>query len=565
MDRKIVRRRERRNQDRKFVLMIGMIALALIAICTVINVVMSLPRDQSARAPEPTAIATLALPTIAPTQVIAKRIAIGDEITGTLRISITQSARNLGVTLVNPDANADARIGALETAGAQVISERVYVVADWFASARANITSSDLRALWHGNALSDGINALIVSDAAYADLVAIFGAPASNVKRVVPGELSAQLWANHNTLAILPFDALTPKLRLLALDNINLLQRDAALGAYSLVRRIYASGDPALIAALRKQLPAPARDVTRLTTVIMTGSSSIARTSAQKTDERGDPAFAARQVAEILASADLTHVSNEVAFTSDCKPVLRVVTLCSKPEYLAAFQLAGVDLVGLTGNHLLDYGQPAFLKTLDLYDANKMRYYGGGRNEIEARKILYVEHNGNRLAFLGANSFGPASVWATATKPGARKYSADEIKRDLAEARARADVVFIEFQAEETYEYVPYSGNRALFRAALDAGADVITGVQAHQPQALEFSADGSKIILYGLGNLFFDQMFGDNVRQGLVARHTIHRGRLIQTELLTTMLEDYVQPRWATPVERAEILRLVFGASGFK
>ncbi|CAG0960570.1 partial Capsule biosynthesis protein CapA, partial [Anaerolineae bacterium] len=127
------------------------------------------------------------------------------------------------------------------------------------------------------------------------------------------------------------------------------------------------------------------------------------------------------------------------------------------------------------------------------------------------------------------------------------------------------DVVLIEFQAEENYNYVPYAGNRTLLRAAMDAGADVVTGVQAHQPQALEFSADGSQVILYGLGNLFFDQMYNDAVRQGLVARHTIYRGRVIQTELLPTMLEDYVQSRWATPDERAEIFRLVFGASGFK
>ena len=59
--------------------------------------------------------------------------------------------------------------------------------------------------------------------------------------------------------------------------------------------------------------------------------------------------------------------------------------------------------------------------------------------------------------------------------------------------------------------------------------------------------------------------MQSDNVRQGLVVRHTIYEGRVLQTELLPTLLEDYVQPRWATPAEANEILDLVFGASGFK
>ena len=93
-----------------------------------------------------------------------------------------------------------------------------------------------------------------------------------------------------------------------------------------------------------------------------------------------------------------------------------------------------------------------------------------------------------------------------------------------------------------------------------------MTGVQAHQPQAIEFSLErNDKIILYGLGNLFFDQMFSEEVRQGIVVRHTIYAGRLLQTELLTTMLEDSVQPRWMTAAERERLLRAVFKASGFK
>ena len=54
-------------------------------------------------------------------------------------------------------------------------------------------------------------------------------------------------------------------------------------------------------------------------------------------------------------------------------------------------------------------------------------------------------------------------------------------------------------------------------------------------------------------------------LRQGLVVRHTIYNGKVIQTELLPTLLEDYVQPRWATPTEARTILDLVWGASGFK
>ncbi len=43
-----------------------------------------------------------------------------------------------------------------------------------------------------------------------------------------------------------------------------------------------------------------------------------------------------------------------------------------------------------------------------------------------------------------------------------------------------------------------------------DAGADIVSGSQAHQPQGMEIRGDG--FINYGLGNLFFGQASGQAV-----------------------------------------------------
>ena len=53
----------------------------------------------------------------------------------------------------------------------------------------------------------------------------------------------------------------------------------------------------------------------------------------------------------------------------------------------------------------------------------------------------------------------------------------------------------------------------AAARALLDAGADLVFGSQAHQVQQMEFY--NGKVILYGLGNFFFDQIHAPGVRQG--------------------------------------------------
>ena len=132
-----------------------------------------------------------------------------------------------------------------------------------------------------------------------------------------------------------------------------------------------------------------------------------------------------------------------------------------------------------------------------------MKHYAGGRNETEARTPLIVEHNGNKIAFLGANQFGPTSYFATADKPGTNGYDADRMKADIAKAREQADVVFVEYQADEVYSYTPDSTNVQIFRRTLDDGADVVTGVQNHHPASIEFGADGKPRNLVRAGEFF--------------------------------------------------------------
>lgn len=485
-----------------------------------------------------------------------------------LRPVLVETAAQLKLDAAKNKKSADVAIDTQRSPDARVLTERVYAVADWFPSERVNIGSEDLLNLWQGAPTGDGITTLLMSPDTLADFTELWGKPAGTVQSVAADKLVEALWTNHSALALLPFEQLVPKVKALRVDDLDILAREANLDAYPLVVRTFISGDAKYVQAITDALAQASlltnRNLERMTKLIMTGVTAISRTMAFKIDAAGDNALPARVVADVLSAADLTMVSNETPFSSNCVPELGTLRLCGKPEYIEALKLAGVDLISSTGNHMNDFGIDAFRETLDAFDANGFKVYGGGRNIDEASRVLVVEDHGNKLAFLGMNSFGPKSVWATDERPGAQQYDADILHQELAEAREKADVVFLDMQADETYQYEPIQANKDKFRDGIANGADVVTGVQAHQPQAIEFP-DNNKIIFYGLGNLFFDQMQSDNVRQGLVVRHTIYNGKLLQAELLPTLLYDYVQPRWATPAQAQEILSLVFGASNFK
>ena len=99
-------------------------------------------------------------------------------------------------------------------------------------------------------------------------------------------------------------------------------------------------------------------------------------------------------------------------------------------------------------------------------------------------------------------------------------------------------------------------------RLGATAGAAAVSGSQGHHAQGFAFQ-DGA-FIHYGLGNLFFDQMWSLETRQEFLDRHVFYDGRHISTEVLTAILEDYARPRPMSEAERAALLQAAFAASGW-
>ena len=74
---------------------------------------------------------------------------------------------------------------------------------------------------------------------------------------------------------------------------------------------------------------------------------------------------------------------------------------------------------------------------------------------------------------------------------------------------------------------------------------------------------EGDSFVHYGLGNLFFDQMY-PAYRPEFLDEHLFYQGEYINTILHTAILEDYAKPRLMTTEERKAFLEEVFGASSW-
>jgi len=68
----------------------------------------------------------------------------------------------------------------------------------------------------------------------------------------------------------------------------------------------------------------------RLTVLAMTGVTALTRGVALQIEARQDWGWPARKVADLLAGADLTHVSNEASFMPGCQAKAKVSSFCSR-------------------------------------------------------------------------------------------------------------------------------------------------------------------------------------------------------------------------------------------
>jgi poly-gamma-glutamate synthesis protein (capsule biosynthesis protein) len=405
----------------------------------------------------------------------------------------------------------------------------------------------------------------MVSERTLVALRSILGEPAAGAVVVVPEvDLLDRAWAEQPTWAILPFEALEPRWKVLRIDGLLPLDRGLDLGVYPLVVRPAVTGPAEALQPFLEgvNLPATNRDESHMTVVVMTGVTALTRATAWRMEGKGLH-YPAQDVGDWLRAADITHVSNEVSFDPECgppNPVQEGLLFCSDPRYIGLLEHIGVDVVEMTGNHIADAGVEHIEPTLDMYVERGWQYFGGGRTLDDARQPAVFNHNGNAIAFLGCNPVGPPSVWATAERAGAAPCDYELLHAQLADLRSRGILPIVTLQYWEEDRYDPTPQQVVDFQALVEAGAVIASGSHAHHAQGFGFFAGG--FIHFGVGNLFFDQMDLMGNRQEFIDRHIFYGGRHISTELLTALLEDWSRPRPMNEQERLQLLQTVFAVS---
>ena len=201
------------------------------------------------------------------------------------------------------------------------------------------------------------------------------------------------------------------------------------------------------------------------------------------------------------------------------------------------------DALAVANNHSGDYGQKAFLETLDHLASHGIAAFGGGRNLHQAHQPLWIERRGLRIAVLSYNEFKPRAFEAGAEWPGIAWSEDSQVVADIRAARAAgADVVIPYMHWGWEREVRPSERQRQLARTMIDAGADVVVGGHPHVTQGVEYYRD--KLIVYSLGNFVFDGFDDAATRTGWLLRLTVDKGGLVAWETVAAHLDDDGSPQ---------------------
>ncbi len=209
-------------------------------------------------------------------------------------------------------------------------------------------------------------------------------------------------------------------------------------------------------------------------------------------------------VLDYLQQADIAVGNLETPITTHEQASTALYQYKSSPLALPALAEAGIKLVNLANNHVMDYGIQGLTDTLTALDQSGILHVGAGKDAQDAFQKVVIDMQGLRVAFLGfTHVVNDQFAKAGLNKPGvADTYNYVIPVQKIEDAKKEADLVIVLVHWGKEREDKPIAKQIELAHRFVDAGADLIVGSHPHVVQS--FEQYKGKWIAYSLGNFIF-------------------------------------------------------------
>jgi poly-gamma-glutamate synthesis protein (capsule biosynthesis protein) len=237
--------------------------------------------------------------------------------------------------------------------------------------------------------------------------------------------------------------------------------------------------------------------------------------------KRGDAESLFHDLLSEFAQADLVIANLECPLIEQPSPIVKTGPVFGAPgDSIRGIRAAGIDVLCLANNHVLDHGTAGLLSTLAVCERAGVATVGAGGNLAAARRFLIRNVNGVRVGVL-AMAEREFSI-ATRTNAGANPLDLIDFVRNVRENQDQYDYLVVLLHGSAEF-HVPTPRIRETCRFMIEMGANAVIVQHPHTLGGVEEYRGGH--IVYGQGALILDEAIYRN-RQGF------HEGFLVKLEI---------------------------------
>ena len=271
-------------------------------------------------------------------------------------------------------------------------------------------------------------------------------------------------------------------------------------------------------------------------------------------------------------AANITVANLESPLTTQgIRHPTKPIVFRGKPENVTGLVYAGIDVVSLANNHIIDYGLQGMRQTQSLLDSTNILYSGAGANSYEAYLPLFYQKSGVNIAFLASSdrtgqydNYQPY-LNAGYNKPGFANLDTFCLFQQIQNVSVDADLIIVETHAGIEYDLMPRTENIpdrtnnnqdefyaphalvpctsdvAIRHFAIDKGADLVIN---HHPHVIQgFEVYNGKLIAHSLGDFTFDLDYPETY-SSMILNAKINQTGFYDYSVTPVYIDDYIPRR---------------------
>lgn len=248
----------------------------------------------------------------------------------------------------------------------------------------------------------------------------------------------------------------------------------------------------------------------------------------------------------VLRQADLTIANFECVLAAGGEPEAgKVFHFRSDPKNVASLRSAGIGMVSLANNHVLDYGAGAFGEMLPALDTAGVLHAGAGLDRDGARRPAVRRVAGTAVGLIAFTDNQPD--WEADAGPGvfyvpvvASDRRVDDLLALVRRTKARVGLLVVSAHWGPNWGSGAPSEHRELARALIEAGADVVYGHSPHIFRGVEVYRN--RPVIYSAGDFVDDYAVDPQERndQSFIFLLETDRGTPLRLRLHPTLITDF-------------------------